>query len=150
MTWRVTKTICYNRTLKCRFSRFKSRLREILSWFVLFHLPSSPSQLQTPSTIAVTYGTCIIVCFRLTVCLPAWLSGSDPLPTIDFVLDKRLWISWFPWPRFCGRCRNIEFTITFYAILLPLIPRLPPLCPVTLCSSLKSKHHAITLAEWLH
>ena len=38
-------------------------------------------------------------------------SGSDPLP-IGFVLGKRLWVSWFPRPRFCGRCRNIEFTMT--------------------------------------
>ena len=43
-----------------------------------------------------------------TVCLPD--SGSDPLPS-DFVLDKRLWISWFPRFRFFGRCRNLEFTI---------------------------------------
>ena len=38
------------------------------------------------------------------------LSGSDPLP-IDLVLDKRVWISWFPRLYFCGRCRNLEFTI---------------------------------------
>jgi len=37
----------------------------------------------------------------------------DPLPN-DFVLHKRLWISWFPRLRFCGRCRNLEFTITMY------------------------------------
>ena len=43
-------------------------------------------------------------------CLPAWLSGSDSLP-IDFVLDRRLWISWLPRLRFCGRCRNLEITI---------------------------------------
>ena len=43
--------------------------------------------------------------------LPAWLSGSDPLP-IDFVLDKRLWTSWFPQFRCCGRCRYLEFMIT--------------------------------------
>jgi len=68
-------------------------LQQILSWFILFSLPPSPSQLQTPSTIA------------------DWLSGSDPLP-IDFVLDQRLWISCFPRLRFYGRCRNLEFTIT--------------------------------------
>jgi len=72
-------------------------LQQILSWFVLFPLPPFPSQLQAPSAIAV--------------CLPAWLSGSDPLP-INFVLDKRPWISRFPRPRFCGSCRNVEFTIT--------------------------------------
>jgi len=38
------------------------------------------------------------------------LSGSDPLP-IDFVLDKRLWISWFPRFRYCGRRRNFKFRI---------------------------------------
>src|SRR6218665_1506950 len=43
----------------------------------------------------------------LNVCL----SGSDPLP-IDFVLDKRLRISWFPRLLFRGRCRYLEFTIT--------------------------------------
>ena len=34
--------------------------------------------------------------------------GSDPLP-FDFVLDKRLWISWFLRLLFCGRFRNLEF-----------------------------------------
>ena len=41
------------------------------------------------------------------------MSGSDPM-TIDFVLDKRLWISWYRRLRFCGRCRNLEFTFTIY------------------------------------
>ena len=36
---------------------------------------------------------------------------SWPLPN-DFVLVKRLWISWFPQLRFCGRSRNLEFTST--------------------------------------
>ena len=47
-------------------------LQQILSWFILFSLPPSPSQLQTPSTIAVWLSA-------------AWLSGSDPLP-INLVL----------------------------------------------------------------
>ena len=47
----------------------------------------------------------------IAVWLSAWLSGSWPLP-IDFVLVKRLWISWFLRLRFCGRSRNLEFTIT--------------------------------------
>jgi len=34
----------------------------------------------------------------------------DPLP-IDYVLVKRLGISWFPQLHFCGRCRNLELTI---------------------------------------
>src|SRR6218665_3815753 len=29
-----------------------------------------------------------------------------------FCFGKRLWISWFPQLRFCGRCRNLEITIT--------------------------------------
>ena len=69
---------------------------------ILIHLllPTSlPSQFQTPSTIAVWL-----------FCLPDSLDLTLP---IDFVLDKRLWKSWwFPWPRFCGRCRNLEFTTT--------------------------------------
>jgi len=65
--------------------------------------------------------TCVTMCIGnrafcnlrdpILIVLPAWFSGPDPL-LIDFVLDKRLWISWFPWLRFCGRCRNLEFTIT--------------------------------------
>ena len=57
---------------------------------------------------------------RLTVCLPSWLSGSWPLH-IDFVLVKRLWISWFLRLRFCGRFRNQEFTITIilHRLLVP-------------------------------
>jgi len=53
---------------------------------------------------------------RLNVCLPTWLSGFWPMP-IDFVLVKRLWISWFPRLRFCGRSRNLEFTITIFSLL---------------------------------
>ena len=34
----------------------------------------------TPNTVHLS---------RLTVCLPDWLSGSDPLP-VDFALDTRL------------------------------------------------------------
>ena len=70
-------------------------------------LPHSPSQLQIPSTIAVW----------LSSCLPD--SGSDPLP-IDFILDWRLWISWFPRLRFCERCRNLEFTLTITNITFGL------------------------------
>ena len=69
---------------------------------ILIHplLPTS-IPVSTPNTIHHS---------RLTVCPPD--SESDPLP-IDFVLDKRLmWISWFPRLRFCGLCRNLEFTIT--------------------------------------
>src|SRR6218665_1761573 len=47
----------------------------------------------------------------LTVSLPDSLD-LDPL-SIDFVLDKRPRISWFPRLRFCGRCRNLEFTIQY-------------------------------------
>jgi len=70
-------------------------------------LPHSPSQLQIPSTIAVW----------LPSCLPD--SGSDPLP-IDFILDWRLRISWFPRLRFCERCRNLEFTLTITNITFGL------------------------------
>ena len=56
---------------------------------------------STPNTIHLS---------RLPVCLPDSLD-FDPLP-IDFVLIERLWISWFPRLRFCGRCRSFEFTIT--------------------------------------
>jgi len=49
--------------------------------------------------------------FWLSEYLRAWLSGSDPLP-INFVSDKCLWTSWFPRLRFCGRCRNLEITVT--------------------------------------
>ena len=78
---------------------FHSKLK-ILLFNKLY--PESSSSLylpvSTPNTIHHS---------RLTVCLPD--SGSDPLP-IDFILDKRLWISWFPRLRFCGRCRNLEIT----------------------------------------
>ena len=43
--------------------------------------------------------------------MPAWLSEFWPLP-MDFFLVKRLWISWFPRLRCCGRYRNLEFAIT--------------------------------------
>jgi len=56
---------------------------------------------STPNTIHLS---------RLPVCLPDSLD-FDPLP-IDFVFIERLWISWFPRLRFCGRCRSYEFTIT--------------------------------------
>jgi len=62
----------------------------------------SPSQLQTPSTIAA--------------CLPAWLSGYWPAAYRCLCWSKRLWMSWFPRPRFCGRSRNLEFTITITAL----------------------------------
>jgi len=57
------------------------------------------------------------ISFSIIIIITLWhhitmiLSGSDPLP-INFVLDKHPWMSWFPRLRFCGRCRNIEFTIT--------------------------------------
>ena len=73
---------------------------------ILIHpllLPAEP--VSTSNTIRHSH---------LNVCLPD--SGSDPLP-INFVLDKRLWIRWFPQPRFCGRCRNLEFTITITNVL---------------------------------
>ena len=63
---------------------------------LLFSLPPTLSQLQTPSTIAVW--------------LSVWLSASDCL-SIDFLLDKRLWISWFLRLHLFGRCRNLEITI---------------------------------------
>ena len=55
----------------------------------------------------------------LTVCLPH-SQGLEPL-LINFVLIKRLWISWFPRFRFCGRCRNLEFTITITSAYIPII-----------------------------
>ena len=47
----------------------------------------------------------------LAECLPAWLSGSWS-PAYWFYLVRRLSISWFSRFCFCGRCRNLEFTIT--------------------------------------
>src|SRR6218665_925406 len=67
---------------------------------LIHHLLPSSLPVSTPSTVYHS---------RLTVCLPD--SGFDPLP-IDFVWNKRLWIIWFPRLHFCGRCRNLEFTIT--------------------------------------
>ena len=55
------------------------------------------SELQTPSTIDV----------RLSDCLPLWRPA-----VYRFVLVKLLRISWFPRLRFCGRCGNLEFTIS--------------------------------------
>ena len=66
---------------------------------------------RLPYTILPVSTSCTIHHSRLTVCLPAWLSGSWPLP-IDCVLVKRLWISWYLRLRLCGRSRNLEFTIT--------------------------------------
>jgi len=37
---------------------------------------------------------------------------------MDSVLDKRLWINWSPRRRFCGRCRNLEFTNTIAIYML--------------------------------
>ena len=84
---------------------------------ILIHcFPHTSLPVSTPSTIHHS---------RLTVCLPAWLSGSWPLP-IDFVLVKRLWISWFL--RFCGRSWNQEFTITMYMWIPSLISVVQPSC----------------------
>jgi len=52
----------------------------------------------------------------------AWLCGCDPLP-IDFILDKCLWISWFPRLRFCGRFRNLAFTISLLSWPLSITPK---------------------------
>jgi len=49
-------------------------------WISVHPLLHTSFPVSTPSTICHS---------RLTVCLPVWLSGSDPLP-IDFVLDKHL------------------------------------------------------------
>ena len=46
---------------------------------------------------------------RLYVCLP---NSLDLWPLTYRLLDKRLWISWFPRLRSCERGRNLEFTIT--------------------------------------
>jgi len=35
--------------------------------------------------------------------------------------STRLWISWFPRLRFCGRCKNLEFTITITWSIIGLI-----------------------------
>jgi len=77
-----------------------------LSWFVLSAMPPPVS---TPNTIHQS---------RLIV----WLSGFYPLP-IHFVLDKLLWISWFPRLCFCGRCRNLEIAIkiSYLAYLSPTL-----------------------------
>jgi len=58
----------------------------------------------------------------------------DPLP-IDFTFVRRLQISWFPWLRFCGRCRNLEFTIIVVLTQTTgLLNHLKPLlCYVMLC-----------------
>ena len=105
----------YSLALYCIVSNAVVALQQILSWFILF--PYVPPRLNSKHHLPFHHG-------RLT--LPAWLSGSDPLP-IDFVLDKRLWISWFPQLRFCGCCRNLEITIIGFAKKvmpsLPLAPR---------------------------
>ena len=64
--------------------------------------PDSSSSSYLPPSITIHHS-------RLTV----FLSDSlDLYPLhIDVVLYRRLWISWFPRLRFCGRCRNLEFTI---------------------------------------
>ena len=57
------------------------------------------AQLQTPSSIALWLSSCLTL-WILTRCL-----------SILFWF-KRLWISWFPRLRFCGRW-NLRFTILF-------------------------------------
>jgi len=47
---------------------------------------------------------------------PYAISTSWPHAS-DSVLVKRLWISWFPQLHFCGRCRNLKFTIRQFALL---------------------------------
>jgi len=87
---------------------FHSKLKHcsLSNPILIHHLPHtpSPSQLQALSTIATIASACQTVCLSDSLDL-------DPLP-IDFVLVKRMWISWFPRLRFCGRCRNLEFTTT--------------------------------------
>src|SRR6218665_937898 len=56
---------------------------------------------STPNTIQRSH---------LAVCLPDSLDLTRCLSIL--VLDKRLKISWFPRLCFCGRCKNLEFTIT--------------------------------------
>ena len=72
---------------------FHSKLKTLL--FNKSYPDSSSSPTFLPVSIPNT-----IHHSRLTFCLPD--SGSDPLP-IDFILDKRRRISWFPRLRFCGR-----------------------------------------------
>src|SRR6218665_1517935 len=81
---------------------FHSKLKTLLFNNHILINPFLPTFLpiSTPNTIHHSH---------LTICLPD--SGSHPLP-IDFVLDKRLCLSWFLQLRFCGCCRNLEFTIT--------------------------------------
>jgi len=59
-------------------------------------------------------------CSRFTYFIIVWEEEEEECLTasmqpnavcIDFVLVKRLWVSWFPRLRFCGRCRNLEVTI---------------------------------------
>ena len=87
---------------------FHSKLKTLLFKNpILVHplLPTSlPVSTPKPSTIAFD-------------CIPALLSGSDPLP-IDFVLDKRLRIAWFQRLRFCGRYRKLDFTIAIHCSAL--------------------------------
>ena len=69
---------------------------------ILIHpLPHASLPVSTPN---ITHHS------RLTACLTLWI--LTPLH-FDFVLVKQMWINWIPRPiTFCGRCRNLEFTIT--------------------------------------
>ena len=134
-------------------------LQQTLSWFVLFSLPPSPSQLQTPSTIAVwllarmtlrIFRTrCLSILFRTSACE----------------------ISWFPRLRFCGRCRNLKFTISIHKLskkFFAFVNRINRLTNKTVlrnCRSVVDKRvnecklllqplrklsHLHTLVTWLH
>ena len=69
---------------------------------------SYPDSFSSPYLPPVSTQNTIQNTVWLSTCPTPWI--FDPLP-IDFLLDKRMWISWFPWLRLCGHCRNLEFTI---------------------------------------
>jgi len=61
----------------------------------IYPIINIPHHQYTPSSI---YPMCIFVITEWLDVILIWLSAT--------------WISWFPWLRFCGHCRNLEFTIT--------------------------------------
>jgi len=80
---------------------FHSKLKMLL--FSISHPESSSFPCLPPHLSSNTI-------HHLTVYLPDSLD-FDPLP-IDFVMVKRLWISWFPQLCSCGLCRNLEIMTT--------------------------------------
>ena len=91
-------------------SLIKINLSAVISWTFIFSKSEVWQYLVDLHDAKTNKNLCLLKVGKLD-CLPAWLSGSWPLP-IDVILVKRLWISWFLRLRFCGRSRNLEFTIT--------------------------------------